>query len=110
MCLNINISISFPNLSSNTDNNFEVDVCVIGGGLTGISSALNLASKGYSVMLLEARKIGWGASGRNGGQLVIGMRKNQFFLEKKLGINHAKQLWKLGLEAVEEAKNYIKKC
>jgi len=102
-------SISFPNLSSNLDNNFEVDVCVIGGGLTGISSALNLANKGYSVILLEARKIGWGASGRNGGQLGIGMRKNQFFLEKKLGINHAKQLWKLGLEAVEEAKDCIKK-
>jgi len=102
-------SISFPNLSSNSDNNFEVDVCVIGGGLTGISSALNLANKGYSVILLEARKIGWGASGRNGGQLGIGMRKNQFFLEKKLGINHAKQLWKLGLEAVEEAKDCIKK-
>ena len=60
-------SVSFPNLTTNTGNNFDIDVCVIGGGLTGISSALNLAKKGYSVTLLEARKIGWGASGRNGG-------------------------------------------
>ena len=97
-------SVSFPNLSNNLDHNFEIDVGVIGGCLTGISSALNLANKGYSVLVLEARKIGWGASGRNGGQLGIGMRINQPSLEKKLGIKHAKELWKLGLEAVDEAK------
>ena len=101
--------VNFPVLSNNIDDNFGIDVCVIGGGLTGISSALNLANKGYSVLVLEARTIGWGASGRNGGQLGIGMRQNQSFLEKKLGINHAKQLWKLGLEAVDEAKDHIKK-
>ncbi len=102
-------SVNFPILSNNTDSNFDVDVCIIGGGLTGISSALNIVRKGYSVILLEARKIGWGASGRNGGQLGIGMRKSQSSLEKKLGINHAKELWKLGLEAVNEAKDHIKK-
>ena len=64
---------SQDNLSSTAD----VDICVIGGGLTGISSALNLSNKGFSVALCEARKIGWGASGRNGGQLGIGMRKDQ---------------------------------
>ena len=102
-------SVVFPTFSNNTDNNFEIDVCVIGGGFTGISTAFNLANKGYSVVVLEARKIGWGASGRNGGQLGVGMRKDQFFLEKKLGIYHAKELWKLGLEAVNETKDLIKK-
>ena len=68
------------------ENNIDVDVCVIGGGLTGVSSALNLKKKGFSVLLLEARTLGWGASGRNGGQLGIGMRKEQSIIEKKLGI------------------------
>ena len=47
----------------------RTDVCVIGGGYTGLSSAIHLAERGYSVALLEAERIGWGASGRNGGQL-----------------------------------------
>jgi len=50
-----------------------VDICVIGGGFTGLSSALMLAEKGYSVALLETYTIGWGASGRNGGQLIGGL-------------------------------------
>jgi gamma-glutamylputrescine oxidase len=49
------------------------DVCIIGGGFTGVSSALNLAERGYSVVLLEAHTIGWGAAGRNGGQLIHGI-------------------------------------
>ena len=89
----------------NTD--IDIDVCVIGGGLTGISSAYNLSKKGYSVAICEARKIGWGASGRNGGQLGIGMRKDQFTVEKMLGLSHAKELWNLGLESVEEVKSLI---
>ncbi len=101
---------SIENLNSkdqlNTD--VDIDVCVIGGGLTGISSALNLSKKGYSVVICEARKIGWGASGRNGGQLGIGMRKDQYTIEKMLGLSHAKELWKLGLESVDEVKSLIK--
>ena len=96
-------------IPSTLENNLDVDICVVGGGLTGVSSALNLANKGYKIALLEARNIGWGASGRNGGQLSIGMRRGQKFLEKKLGMNHAKELWNLGLESVEEAKNLISK-
>ena len=81
--------------SERLENNLDIDLCVVGGGLTGISSALNLAREGYSVALCEARTLGWGASGRNGGQLGIGMRKDQFFIEKKLGFEHAKELWNL---------------
>ena len=51
----------------------RVDVCVIGGGFTGVSAALTLAERGYSVCLLEANRIGWGASGRNGGQVIGGI-------------------------------------
>ena len=100
---------SIENLNSKDQllTDINVDVCVIGGGLTGISSALNLSKKGYSVALCEARKIGWGASGRNGGQLGIGMRKDQYTIEKMLGLSHAKELWSLGLESVDEVKKLI---
>ena len=84
-----NNSVKPLNSKEILDQNIEVDVCVVGGGLTGISSALNLSKKGYSVVLCEARKVGWGASGRNGGQLGIGMRKDQIYLEKKQIINRS---------------------
>ena len=84
-----NNSIKPLNSKDILDQNIEVDVCVVGGGLTGISSALNLSKKGYSVVLCEARKVGWGASGRNGGQLGIGMRKDQREIEKK---DHEEQI------------------
>ena len=46
----------------------SADVCVVGAGFTGVATALTLAERGYSVILLEANRVGWGASGRNGGQ------------------------------------------
>ena len=93
---------------SKLEDSIDADICIIGGGLTGISSALYLSKKGYKIALIEARKIGWGASGRNGGQLGGGLRKDQKEVENKLGINQAKELWNLGIEAVEEVKENIK--
>lgn len=90
------------------ENDIEVDICVVGGGLTGVSSALHLAKKGYSVAICEARLIGWGASGRNGGQLGNGMRKDQLAIEKKLGFIDANELWKLGMESVKISLDLIK--
>jgi len=80
------------------------DICVIGGGFTGVSSALRLAEKGYSVTLLEAQTIGYGASGRNGGQLIRGISgtdalKKQFGPEIDSFINRLR--WR-GNEIVEE--------
>ena len=46
--------------------------CIVGGGYSGLNTAIELAERGFSVILLEARKLGWGASGRNGGQLIRG--------------------------------------
>jgi glycine/D-amino acid oxidase-like deaminating enzyme len=51
----------------------STDVCVVGGGFTGVATALTLAERGFSVTLVEANRIGWGASGRNGGQIISGM-------------------------------------
>lgn len=60
------------------------DVCIVGGGFSGVASALTLAERGYSVVILEANRIGWGASGRNGGQMIAGI-SGEHNIEKQLG-------------------------
>jgi len=75
------------------------DICVIGAGYTGLSAALHLASSGARVILLEANVVGFGASGRNGGQIHPGHRKSQPELEAWLGVGHARDLWTLSEEA-----------
>lgn len=69
----------------------QADVCIIGGGFTGLSAACTLAEAGRKVILLEAHQIGWGASGRNGGQLIRGF-VGQEKVEKYWGANHAKAI------------------
>jgi len=76
----------------------EADVCVIGGGFTGLSAALHLAEAGYKTVLLEARRIAWGASGRNGGQINIGYVKGPGDLIRKYGRMQARQLFMLAEE------------
>lgn len=76
------------------------DVCVIGGGYTGLSAALHLAERGYDVVVLEAQRLGFGASGRNGGQVNNGQRQDQDWLEKTLGREMARVLWDMSLESV----------
>ena len=85
------------------------DVCVIGAGYTGLSTALHLAEKNYDVILLDAHRIGWGASGRNGGQLASGQRVEQRGLEKMVGMDAAKTLWQLGRDANALVRHLIKK-
>ncbi len=79
----------------------DCDVCVIGGGFTGLSAALHLAQRGYDVRLLEAQRIGFGASGRNGGQVGRGQRLDQLELEALVGQTLARTLWDFGEQAVE---------
>jgi gamma-glutamylputrescine oxidase len=86
----------------------EYDVCVIGAGYTGLSCALHLAKTGKSVTVLEAQRVGWGASGRNGGHVGTGQRADQHSLEKWYGKPVAKELWRLGLEAVDLVSDLIK--
>jgi len=89
------------------DGSRRADVCIIGGGYTGLSSALHLARRGYRVVLLEARKPGWGASGRNGGQLCSGQRRDQVALEGMLGRADARRLWELAEAAKQTARELI---
>ncbi len=77
----------------------KADVVVIGGGYTGLHAALNAAERGMSVILLEAGRIGWGASGRNGGQLIPGWRKGAAELVASFGETKARALFDLALEA-----------
>jgi len=77
----------------------RADVCIIGGGFTGLSAALHLAGKGLDVVVLEASRVGFGASGRNGGQMGTGLRKSQMELEAKYGEDQARAIWDLTQEA-----------
>lgn len=78
-----------------------VDVAIIGGGITGISAALHLAERGYRVAVLEAEHIGWGASGRNGGQVLPGFGADQVKIKSLVGAADAKKLWDMSREAVD---------
>ncbi|QIE44045.1 FAD-binding oxidoreductase [Pseudohalocynthiibacter aestuariivivens] len=82
----------------------RADVCVIGAGYTGLSAALHLAEAGMDVVLLEAHRAGFGASGRNGGQLGSGQRMGQHGLEKLVGQDDATKLW----EMAEDTKALVK--
>lgn len=79
----------------------ECDVCVIGAGLAGLSAAIDLQRAGLSVVLLEAREVGWGASGRNGGQALVGLACDMPVIERQLGRADARKIWDMTLEGVD---------
>ena len=83
------------------------DVCVVGGGFTGLSAALHLAQRGFDVALVEAHRVGFGASGRNGGQLGSGQRMDQDYIEGLVGRDDALKLWDLAEEAKDLVKSLI---
>ena len=94
---------AFPALFGDT----QADVCIVGAGFTGLSAALHLARRGYSVIVAEAKRAGWGASGRNGGQLHSGQRRDQVWLERTVGLDDAKKLWAMAEEAKALVKSLI---
>ncbi|GEO82061.1 NAD(P)/FAD-dependent oxidoreductase [Pararhodospirillum oryzae] len=70
----------------------ETDICVIGAGFTGLSAALDLAEKGYRVRVVEAARVGWGASGRNGGQIVNGYSRDLAVIRARYGVDAERAL------------------
>ena len=87
----------------------RADVCVIGGGFTGLSTALNLAERGLDVVLLEAERVGFGASGRNGGLVGSGQRKDVLELEAQFGPERARTFWDFGEAAKQEIRDRVAK-
>jgi len=81
------------------DGDVRCDVCVIGAGITGTSAALHLAEQGYNVVVLENHRVGWGASGRSGGQALIGYNKGFRDIAARVGRDDARALWDLSLQA-----------
>ncbi|MGL4190818.1 MAG: NAD(P)/FAD-dependent oxidoreductase [Sphaerotilus sulfidivorans] len=78
----------------------RAEVAIVGGGLAGLSAALELAQRGRQVVLLEAQQLGWAASGRNGGQALGGLACSMDEIEAQLGLADARRLWAMTLEAL----------
>ncbi len=85
----------------------RADVCVVGGGIAGCSTALHLAERGLRVVLLEQHRIGWGASGRSGAQALYGIAASQSKLERLIGPADARRVWDMTLEGIDLIRDRI---
>jgi gamma-glutamylputrescine oxidase len=85
----------------------KADVCVVGAGYTGLTAALRLAEKGFRVIVLDAHRAGFGASGRNGGQVGSGYNQSQPWLAKRLGDGPARALWDLAEAAKTDLRSLL---
>jgi gamma-glutamylputrescine oxidase len=83
------------------------DVAIVGGGLAGLSAALDLRERGLDVAVLEARELGAGASGRNGGQAIHGLACGQDVIEAQLGLADARRVWDMSIEALDLLRERI---
>ena len=86
----------------------RVDVAIIGGGLTGLSAALALAKQGSQVVVLEAETIGWGASSRNGGMTLTGLKVPLEEIFKRYVREPAKRLFQCSLESIDSVEQIVK--
>ncbi|QGM81391.1 NAD(P)/FAD-dependent oxidoreductase [Otariodibacter oris] len=100
-----NIHLQLPTLSQQ----LTADVCVIGAGFLGLSTALELAEKGKQVVVLEGARVGFGASGRNGGQAINGFEEGIDEYIEQQGFEQAKKLWDMSLEAIQIIDERVKK-
>ena len=91
------------------EGDIKADVVVVGGGIAGCSAALHLAERGYRVALLEARFVGYGASGRSGGQLIFGLAAGHKALTASVGPADARRLFDMSIEALNCTKELIER-
>jgi glycine/D-amino acid oxidase-like deaminating enzyme len=90
---------------SSLSRDLDVDVCVIGGGLAGLTVAREIARRNWSVALLEAKRIAWNASGRNGGFVMPGFAERIEAIINRVGLTRAKELWALSVEGLEYVRD-----
>lgn len=83
------------------------EVVVVGAGICGLTTALELRQRGYEVSLIEAKRVGWGASGRSGGQILTSYACEMEPLKAQLGDKAARHLWEMSLEAVQLVRQHI---
>src|SRR5581483_5422432 len=84
----------------------DTDVCVVGGGLAGLTTALELARRNYPVVLLEARQIAWSASGRNTGFVLPGFAQDPSIVADRVGLEQTRKLWNLS----EQGLDYVRRA
>ncbi len=87
----------------------STQVCIVGGGFSGVSTALELRERGIDVVLLESYRIGWGASGRNGGQLIRGIGHGLEQFKNQIGTEGIKAINDMGFEAVDIVRERVEK-
>ena len=83
----------------------QADVCVLGAGITGLSTAIELAEAGFKVIVLEAQCVGWGASGRSGGQAIFGFGCDQSKITQAVGLETSKQMFDWSIEGMDIIKD-----
>lgn len=87
----------------------QADVCVVGAGYTGLNAALSLAERGYRVVVLEAARVGWGASGRNGGQIVHSYSRDLDYIEAHYGAEKARPLAAMAFEGAQVLRERVQR-
>jgi len=102
-------SVTRPAASSALAGDIAADVCVVGAGIAGCSTALHLAERGYKVVLLEAERAGFGASGRSGGQLIPGYACSQQKLDSQIGRADARRLWDFTIEGADLLRERVRR-
>ena len=99
-------SCRYPDIPT-LDSDLDIDVAIVGGGITGLSTALQLADRGISSAVFESETFAFGASGRSGGQLLVGFNESTADLSRLVGSQAADQLWQLSIDALALTRDYI---
>jgi gamma-glutamylputrescine oxidase len=102
-------SATRPPMAAPLQGSIRADICVVGAGIAGLSSALHLAARGYRVVILEQQCVGWGASGRNGGQVLAGVAASQAKLQALVGAADAARIWQISVEGVALTRELIRR-